>query len=73
MTSMTGEAETLISLYLFALGSYRGFYIINWAYRFYAEYYYDLITIVAGCVQTALYYMFFYLSMLLFERRLRQA
>lgn len=59
MTSTTGEAETVLSLYLFALGSYRGLYLINWAYRFYAEDYYDLIVIVAGCVQTALYYIFF--------------
>lgn len=61
MISKTGEAETITSHYLFALGSYRGLYIINWAYRFYMEEYYDLIAIVAGCVQTALYCDFFYL------------
>lgn len=61
MISKTGEAETITSHYLFALGSYRGLYIINWAYRFYLEEYYDIIAIVAGCVQTALYCDFFYL------------
>lgn len=61
MISKTGEAETITSHYLFALGCYRALYIINWAYRFYMEEYYDLIAIVAGCVQTALYCDFFYL------------
>lgn len=61
MISKTGEAETITSHYLFALGSYRALYIINWAYRFYMEEFYDLIAIVAGCVQTALYLDFFYL------------
>ena len=61
MISKTGEAETITSHYLFALGSYRALYIINWAYRFYMEDYYDIIAIVAGGVQTALYCDFFYL------------
>ena len=61
MISKTGEAETITSHYLFALGLYRGLYIINWIYRFYMEEFYDWIAIVAGCVQTALYCDFFYL------------
>ena len=61
MISKTGEAETITSHYLFALGSYRGLYIVNWVYRYYMEGFYDLIAIVAGCVQTALYCDFFYL------------
>ncbi len=61
MISKTGEAETITSHYLFALGSYRALYIINWAYRYYTEEFYDWIAIVAGCVQTALYCDFFYL------------
>ena len=61
MITKTGEAETITSHYLFALGSYRALYIINWGFRFYMEEYYDLIAIVAGCVQTALYCDFFYL------------
>lgn len=61
MVSKTGEAETITSHYLFALGSYRGLYILNWVYRFYAENFYDFIAIVAGVVQTVLYCDFFYL------------
>ena len=61
MISKTGEAETITSHYLFALGLYRGLYIVNWVYRYYTEGFYDLIAIVAGCVQTALYCDFFYL------------
>ena len=61
MISKTGEAETITSHYLFALGLYRGLYIVNWVYRFYMEEFYDWIAIVAGCVQTALYCDFFYL------------
>ncbi|XP_014255517.1 ER lumen protein-retaining receptor isoform X2 [Cimex lectularius] len=61
MVSKTGEAESITSHYLFALGSYRALYILNWIYRYYAEGHYDLIAIVAGIVQTVLYCDFFYL------------
>ncbi|CAH1795718.1 unnamed protein product [Owenia fusiformis] len=61
MISKTGEAETITSHYLFALGSYRALYIVNWVYRYYFEGFFDLIAIVAGCVQTILYCDFFYL------------
>ncbi|XP_051171561.1 ER lumen protein-retaining receptor [Leptopilina boulardi] len=61
LVSKTGEAESITSHYLFALGSYRGLYLLNWVYRYYAEDYYDLIAIVAGLVQTVLYCDFFYL------------
>ena len=61
MISKTGEAETITSHYLFALGSYRTLYIINWVWRYYNEGFYDIIAIVAGCVQTLLYLDFFYL------------
>lgn len=61
MVSKTGEAETITSHYLFALGSYRGLYLLNWIYRYYFEGFFDLIAIVAGCVQTILYCDFFYL------------
>ena len=61
MVSKTGEAESITSHYLFALGSYRGLYILNWIYRYYTESFYDVIAIVAGCVQTVLYCDFFYL------------
>jgi len=61
MVSKTGEAETITSHYLFALGSYRALYIVNWVYRYYFEGFYDIIAISAGVVQTVLYCDFFYL------------
>jgi len=61
MVSKTGEAETITSHYLFALGSYRALYIFNWVYRYHFEGFYDIIAIVAGIVQTILYCDFFYL------------
>ncbi|KAL1453436.1 hypothetical protein WDU94_007576 [Cyamophila willieti] len=61
LVSKTGEAESITSHYLFALGAYRALYLLNWIYRYYTEDYLDLIAIVAGVVQTALYCDFFYL------------
>ncbi|XP_066914131.1 ER lumen protein-retaining receptor 2-like [Clytia hemisphaerica] len=61
MISKTGEAESITSHYLFALGSYRGLYLFNWIYRYYFEGFFDLIAVVAGLVQTILYCDFFYL------------
>ncbi|KAG4098158.1 ER lumen protein retaining receptor [Neocallimastix lanati (nom. inval.)] len=57
----TGEAESITSHYLFALGGYRALYIINWIYRYFAEGFYDWIAIIAGIVQTLLYSDFLYL------------
>uniref|UniRef100_A0A2P2I1R3 ER lumen protein-retaining receptor n=1 Tax=Hirondellea gigas TaxID=1518452 RepID=A0A2P2I1R3_9CRUS len=61
MVSKTGEAESITSHYLFALGSYRALYIVNWIYRYYMEGFYDMIATLAGIVQTVLYCDFFYL------------
>lgn len=61
LVSKTGEAESITSHYLFALGSYRGLYLINWIWRYFMENHYDLIAIFAGLVQTILYCDFFYL------------
>ncbi len=61
MISKTGDAETITSHYLFALGSYRALYILNWIYRFSFEGYFDIIAVFAGIVQTGLYLDFFYL------------
>uniref|UniRef100_A0A1L8DUM2 ER lumen protein-retaining receptor n=1 Tax=Nyssomyia neivai TaxID=330878 RepID=A0A1L8DUM2_9DIPT len=61
LVSKTGEAETITSHYLFALGSYRALYLINWIYRYVTEGHYDWIAIIAGAVQTVLYCDFFYL------------
>jgi len=57
----TGEAESITSHYLFALGGYRALYIFNWIYRYFAEGFYDWIAIIAGIVQTLLYSDFLYL------------
>ncbi|CAH4029435.1 ER lumen protein-retaining receptor [Pieris brassicae] len=61
LVSKTGEAESITSHYLFALGSYRGLYLLNWIYRYIVEDHYELIAIIAGVVQTVLYCDFFYL------------
>jgi len=56
----TGEAETITTHYLAALGVYRALYIPNWIYRYYAEGVVDPIAITAGLLQTGLYVDFFY-------------
>ncbi|BHF73263.1 hypothetical protein SprV_0401634200 [Sparganum proliferum] len=61
LISKTGEAETITSHYLFALGSYRALYILNWIYRFFVESFFDPISVIAGIIQTLLYLDFFYL------------
>ncbi|KAI0001046.1 ER lumen protein retaining receptor [Russula vinacea] len=55
----TGEAETITTHYIAALGAYRGLYIPNWIYRYFAEDLVDPISITAGLVQTGLYLDFF--------------
>lgn len=63
MLQRTGEAETITTHYIFALGAYRALYIFNWIYRYYFEenYKVDWIASVAGLLQTALYSDFFYI------------
>ena len=61
MLSKTGSAETITAHYLFALGSYRALYILNWIYRYYTESYVDSIVVISGIIQTVLYTDFFYL------------
>lgn len=61
MITRTGEAETITSHYLFFLGLYRGFYILNWIYRYYTEGFHEFIVVFAGIIQTVLYCDFFYL------------
>lgn len=61
----TGEAETITTHYLFALGAYRAFYIPNWIYRYYFDPHWavrgDPIAVVAGILQTILYSDFFWI------------
>ncbi len=63
MLQRTGEAETIDTHYLFALGMYRALYIPNWIYRYFAEPHHklDWIAIVAGLIQTVLYSDFFWI------------
>jgi ER lumen protein retaining receptor len=57
----TGEAETITTHYLFALGSYRALYIPNWIYRYFVEGHWEPISVLAGIVQTLLYSDFFWI------------
>lgn len=63
MVQRTGEAETITTHYLFALGVYRALYIPNWVYRYFMEVpsFVDPIPVMAGIVQTVLYADFFYI------------
>ncbi|KAH8657189.1 ER lumen protein retaining receptor-domain-containing protein [Tricladium varicosporioides] len=59
----TGEAETITTHYLFALGAYRALYIPNWMWRYFTETppHFDKIAVMAGLVQTVLYSDFFWI------------
>lgn len=61
MLQRTGEAETITTHYLFALGIYRALYIPNWFYRYFSEGRFDPISVFAGILQTVLYSDFFYI------------
>ena len=63
MISRTGEAETITTHYIFALGAYRALYILNWIWRLAVEenYHSDWIAWICGVVQTGLYLDFFYI------------
>ncbi|KAK0634992.1 ER lumen protein retaining receptor-domain-containing protein [Bombardia bombarda] len=63
MLQRTGEAETITTHYIFALGLYRALYIPNWIYRYFAEagHKVDYIAITAGIIQTILYSDFFWI------------
>ena len=62
MLQRTGEAETITTHYLFALGLYRALYIPNWIWRYFTENgHFDVIAVVAGLIQTVLYSDFFWI------------
>ncbi|CAE6417763.1 hypothetical protein ACGC1H_005141 [Rhizoctonia solani] len=60
MLQRTGEAETITTHYIAALGAYRALYVPNWIYRYWNEGTVDPIAVMAGLVQTGLYIDFFY-------------
>ncbi|KAL2832238.1 ER lumen protein retaining receptor-domain-containing protein [Aspergillus pseudoustus] len=61
MLQRTGEADTITTHYLFALGLYRALYIPNWIYRYFAEGHFQPVPVIAGIIQTLLYSDFFYI------------
>jgi len=61
MLQRTGEAETITTHYLFALGAYRALYIPNWIYRYFTVKHFDPLSVIAGVIQTILYSDFFYI------------
>ncbi|MCJ1342962.1 endoplasmic reticulum retention protein [Peltigera leucophlebia] len=61
MLQRTGEAETVTTHYLFALGTYRALYIPNWLFRYFTEGKFELIACIAGTIQTILYSDFFWI------------
>ena len=60
MLQQTGQAESLTVHYIFALGLYRAFYILNWIYRYWFEGWFSLVSFLTGIIQTAVYSDFFY-------------
>lgn len=57
----TGSVENLTADYVFCLGSYRAFYVLNWIYRFLTEPgYRQWIAWITGIIQTIIYCDFFY-------------
>lgn len=60
MLQRTGQGESLTVHYIFALGLYRGFYILNWIYRYWFNDWFSLTAFLTGVIQTALYSDFFY-------------
>ncbi|KAL1555954.1 ER lumen protein-retaining receptor A [Salvia divinorum] len=57
----SGNVDNLAGQYIFFLGVYRAFYILNWIYRYFTEDHFSRwIACVSGIVQTALYADFFY-------------
>ncbi|XP_010242135.1 PREDICTED: ER lumen protein-retaining receptor A [Nelumbo nucifera] len=57
----SGNVDNLTGQYVFFLGAYRAFYILNWIYRYFTEKHFSRwISAISGLVQTALYADFFY-------------
>ena len=61
MLQKIGFCENITSHYVFVLGMYRFFYLLNWVYRYFTELgYRQWIVWVSGTVQTCVYLDFFY-------------
>lgn len=57
----SGGADSFVLYYIAALGSYRFFYILWWAYRYSVESFVCWTSVLAGILQVALYADYFYL------------
>ena len=57
----TGECENITTHWLLCLGLYRGFYVLNWLYRWAFERPPPIWYILTGLLQTGLYADFFYI------------
>ncbi|KAE9602942.1 hypothetical protein Lal_00049927 [Lupinus albus] len=61
MLQRSGNVDNLTGQYVFFLGAYRAFYILNWIYRYLMEPIFTRwIACVSGVVQTCVYADFFY-------------
>jgi ER lumen protein retaining receptor len=61
MTQRHKSVENITSWYMASLGAYRGLYVLNWIFRFFAEpNYRAYIPWIAGVIQTIFYADFFY-------------
>lgn len=57
----TGNVDNLTGDYVFLLGTYRAFYLVNWFYRWMTEPgYKQWLVWISGTLQTGLYLDFFY-------------
>ncbi|XP_017220349.1 ER lumen protein-retaining receptor [Daucus carota subsp. sativus] len=57
----TRNNDNLIGQYVFLLGAYKAFYVLNWIYRYFAERHFVLwISLISGIIQVSLYAGFFY-------------
>jgi len=54
------EVENLTSHFVAAMGAYRGFYILNWVYKYMVDQHPEGVAILGGIIQTVLYCDFFY-------------
>eukprot|EP00762_Andalucia_godoyi_P002380 ANDGO_02689.mRNA.1 ER lumen protein-retaining receptor len=60
MLQKRGEVETMNAHYVFTLGGYRVFYLLNWIWRLVSTGHYSLIAWTAGLIQAAVFGDFFY-------------
>jgi ER lumen protein retaining receptor len=60
MIQSSTEVENLTANYVFSMGLYRAFYIINWIYRYFTEGAVNYVGWLGGTIQTGLYCDFFY-------------